>query len=136
MRVEQFEDLTVWKRAKELSLGIYRATNDGQFARDRGLRDQIRRAAVSVMSNIAEGFGRYSRNEFRHFLSIARGSVSEVRSQLHLARELGYLREPEFIAQINLCLEISRMLSVLHRKSAPPAEEASPRTPHSALRTK
>lgn len=119
MRIERFEDLAVWRKAKDLSVGIYRVTNDGRFSRDWALRDQIRRAAVSVMSNIAEGFGRYSRHEFRHFLSIARGSVSEVRSQLHLARELGYLAESEFTTHIGLCLEISRMLSVLHRKSAP-----------------
>lgn len=86
--VRRFEDLRAWKKAKELALAVYKATEGGRFGRDFGLRDQIRRAAVSVMSNIAEGFDRYSRAEFRHFLSIARGSVSEVRSQLHLAHEL------------------------------------------------
>jgi four helix bundle protein len=90
-RITRFEDLGVWLKAKELSLAIYRLSGAGPFLRDYGLRDQIRRAAVSVMSNIAEGFERYSRAEFRHFLSIARGSAAEVRSQLHLARELGYL---------------------------------------------
>ncbi len=119
MRVARFEDLAVWKKSKELSLGIYRMTNEGSFSRDFGLKDQIRRAAVSVMSNIAEGFEQYSRSEFRHFLSIARGSASEVRSQLHLAHELGYVPEPEFAAQLELCMEISRMLAALHRKSAP-----------------
>ena len=84
--VRRFEDLRAWNKAKELALSIYKATDSGRFARDFGLRDQIRRAAVSVMSNIAEGFG--------HFLSIARGSVSEVRSQLQLAHELGYLAAP------------------------------------------
>jgi four helix bundle protein len=117
MRVTRFEDLAVWKKSKELSPGIYRMTNEGRFSRDFGLKDQIRRAAVSVMSNIAEGFERYSRSEFRHFLSIARGSASEVRSQLHLAYELG--SEPEFARQLDLCLEISRMLAALHKKSAP-----------------
>jgi four helix bundle protein len=130
MRVARFEDLAVWKKAKELSLSIYRVTNDGRFSRDWALRDQVRRAAVSVMSNIAEGFGRYSRNEFRHFLSIARGSVSEVRSQLHLARDLGYLTEPDFTEQLALCIEISRMLSVLHRKTAPNHQGSPSRTPH------
>ena len=119
MRVARFEDLGVWKKSQELSLAIYRLTNDGRFSRDWALRDQIRRATVSVMSNIAEGFERYSRNEFRHFLSIARGSASEVRSQLHLARELGYVAESDFASQLELCLEISRMLAALHRKSAP-----------------
>jgi four helix bundle protein len=118
MRVARFEDLAVWKKSKELSLGIYRMTNEDRFSRDFALKDQIRRAAISVMSNIAEGFERYSRNEFRHFLSIARGSASEVRSQLHLAYELGYVHESEFAAQLDLCLEISRMLAALHKKSA------------------
>ena len=119
MRVARFEDLAVWKKAKELSLAIYRVTNGGRFSRDLALKDQIRRAAISVMSNVAEGFERYSRSEFRHFLSIARGSASEVRSQLHLAHELGYVAEPDFASQLELCLEISRMLAALHRKSAP-----------------
>ncbi|HEU0077479.1 MAG TPA: four helix bundle protein, partial [Longimicrobiaceae bacterium] len=79
MKIARFEELAVWKKSKELSLGIYRVTNQGRFRHDFGLKDQIRRAAVSVMSNIAEGFERYSRSEFRHFVSIARGSASEVR---------------------------------------------------------
>src|SRR3712207_4398039 len=93
MSITRFEDLEVWKKARDLSLAIYRVTSKGSFARDFGLRDQIRRAAVSVMSNIAEGFDRYSRSEFKQFLSIARGSASEVRSQLYLAHALGYLNE-------------------------------------------
>ena len=76
MKVRKFEDLEVWQIARDLSVEIYRATQDGKFSRDFGLRDQIRRAAVSVMSNIAEGFDRYSRAEFKQFLSIARGSAS------------------------------------------------------------
>jgi four helix bundle protein len=119
MRVSRFEDLALCKRSKELSLGIYRVTSQGPFRHDRSLRDQIRRAAVSVMSNIAEGFERYSRSEFRHFLSIARGSASEVRSQLHLARELGYVAESDSARLLELCLEISRMLAALHTRSAP-----------------
>jgi four helix bundle protein len=111
MRVKQFEDLIVWQKSRDLSVAIYRATNEGQFARDFGLRDQIRRAAVSVMSNIAEGFGRYSRNELRQFLSIARGSITEVRSQLYLARELEYVDEAGHQALHDLCLEIARMLA-------------------------
>ena len=121
MKVARFEDLAVWKKSKELSLGIYRVTNQGAFRKDSGLRDQIRRAAVSVMSNIAEGFERYSRSEFRHFLSIARGSASEVRSQVHLARELGYLAEADSAALLGLCLDISRMLAALHSRTTPSA---------------
>jgi four helix bundle protein len=119
MRVTKFEDLTVWQKSKELSLGVYRATNRGAFRHDLALKNQIRRASVSVMSNIAEGFERYSRSEFRHFLSIARGSASEVRSQLHLARELGYLSPEDADGLLALSLEISRMLAALHTRSAP-----------------
>lgn len=121
MRVARFEDLAVWKQSKELSLGICRMTSAGRFSNDFALKDQIRQATVSVMSNIAEGFQRYSRSEFRHFLSIARGSASEARSQLHLAYELGYVPESEFTRQLELCFEISRMVAALHRKAAPRA---------------
>ena len=117
MKIARFEDLTVWRKSKSLSLDIYRVTGTGAFARDHALRDQIRRAAVSVMSNIAEGFERYSRPEFRRFLSIARGSASEVRSQLHLAHELGYVSPADFTTLYDLCLEISRMLASLHSAS-------------------
>jgi four helix bundle protein len=81
-KVECFEGLQVWRMAHDLSVEIYRLTKNGEFSRDWGLRDQIQRAAVSVMSNIAEGFERYSRQEFKQFLSIARGSCAEVRSQI------------------------------------------------------
>ncbi len=113
MPVRQFEDLTVWRKSKDLSLAIYRITGESTFAKDWGLRDQIRRAAVSVMSNIAEGFELYSRSEFKQFLSIARGSASEVRSQLHLARDLGYISQDEFRRLYDLCLEVSRLMAAL-----------------------
>jgi four helix bundle protein len=113
VRVRRFEDLIVWQKSRDLSVDIYRVTGHGEFARDYGLRDQIRRAAVSVMSNIAEGFGRYSRNELRQFLSIARGSVSEVRCQLYLARELNYIVQQDHDRLHELCLEIGRMLAAL-----------------------
>jgi four helix bundle protein len=113
MRVKRFEDLIVWQKSRDLSVAIYRVTSQGAFVRDYGLRDQIRRAAVSVMSNIAEGFGRYSRSEMRQFLSIARGSVAEVRSQLYLARELGYVQEHDHDSLHALCIEIGRMLAGL-----------------------
>ena len=118
MKLAHFEDLAVWQKSKRLSLAIYRITADGRFSRDYPLRDQIRRASVSIMSNIAEGFERYSRTEFRHFLSIARGSASEVRSQLHLAHELKYIPDSEFRALYDLCHEISRMLASLRSSTA------------------
>ncbi|HEX8673031.1 MAG TPA: four helix bundle protein [Longimicrobium sp.] len=120
MKVQQFEDLVVWRKAKELSVLIYRLSAGGRFARDYALRDQIRRAVVSVMSNVAEGFERYSRPEFRHFLSIARGSASEVRSQLHLARELGYLTDQEHRQLHDHCIELSRLLAALRASTTQP----------------
>lgn len=113
MRVRRFEDLVVWQKSRDLAVAIYQLSNKGPFTRDFGLRDQIRRAAVSVMSNIAEGFGRYSRSELRQYLSIARGSATEVRSQLYLGRELGYVDEAEHQQLHDLCVEIARMLAAL-----------------------
>jgi four helix bundle protein len=100
-------------------VAVYRATGQGRFARDFGLRDQIQRAAVSVMSNIAEGFERNSRAEFARFVSIARGSAGEVRSQLYLARELGYVGDEEGGVLPAACSEVTRMLVAL-RKSLEP----------------
>ena len=119
MSIKRFEDLIVWQKSRELSLAVYRATTSGAFARDFALRDQIRRAAVSVMSNIAEGFERYSRIEFRQYLSIARGSAAEVRSQLNLARGLGYLLEEIHAALHTLCEEIARLIAALHASLKP-----------------
>ena len=79
-RIEKFEDLIAWQKARDHALEIYEMTSKGAFSKDFGLKDQIQRAAVSVMSNIAEGFERYSPREFQHFLAIARGSAAEVRS--------------------------------------------------------
>ena len=89
--IERFEDIDAWKRARALACDIYAATSSGEFARDYGLRDQIRRAAVSAMSNIAEGFERYGSIEFRRFLSIAKGSAGEVKSQLYIALDAGLI---------------------------------------------
>jgi len=90
-KVERFEDLIAWQKARQLTSVIYRITSLSDFARDFGLRDQIRRAAVSVMSNIAEGFDRASRSEFHQFLVIAKASCAEVRSQLYVAQDVGYI---------------------------------------------
>jgi four helix bundle protein len=110
-----FEDLVVWQRSKELSLRVYRVTARGQLARDLGLRSQIQRAAVSVMSNIAEGFERNSRAEFARFLAIARGSAGEVRSQVYLAFELGYIGDDDYRALLGQCKEITRMIIALRK---------------------
>lgn len=94
--IVRFEDLDAWKIARELTREIYRVTSDGQFARDFCLRDQIRKASVSVMSNVAEGFERDGNREFCNFLSIGKGSAGEVRSQLYVALDQNYISEGDF----------------------------------------
>jgi four helix bundle protein len=113
--VSKFEDLLVWQKARQFSVAIYRASDSGQFSRDYGLRDQIRRAAVSVMSNIAEGFARYQAPEVHRFAVIARGSLAEVRSQLYLALDLGYLSPPLHRSLASQCSEVDRLLSAYRR---------------------
>lgn len=91
-KIEKFEDLIAWQKARELTKEIYKVTKSGEFARDFGLRDQIRRASVSVMSNLAEGFERGRTTEFHQYLSIAKGSCAEVRCQLYIAWDAEYLK--------------------------------------------
>jgi four helix bundle protein len=89
----KIEDMIAWQKAKMLTIEIYKLTNEPLFSKDFGLKDQIRRAAVSVPSNIAEGFGKGGTNEFRNFLSISKGSLYEVKTQLIIAFELGFVDE-------------------------------------------
>jgi len=112
-KIERFEDIGAWQKARELTRQIYDASNDGPFARDFGLRDQIRRASVSIMSNIAEGFERGSNKEFIQFLFIAKGSAGEVRSQLYVALDQGYIKQDAFASLSQQISEISRMISGL-----------------------
>lgn len=91
MQVKNFEDLEIWKDARALTRGIYQLTRDSKFSKDFGLRDQIRRAAVSIMSNIAEGFERGGNQEFVQFLYVAKASCGEVRSHLYVAVDQAYL---------------------------------------------
>ena len=93
---QRFEDIEAWQKARELTKQIYALSNDGQFARDFGLRDQIRRASVSIMSNIAEGFGRGGNKEFAQFLSTAKGPASEVQAQLYVALDANYINQEQF----------------------------------------
>lgn len=93
---QRFEDIEAWQKARELTKQIYALSNDGQFARDFGLHDQIRRASVSIMSNIAEGFGRGGNKEFMQFLSTAKGSASEVQAQLYVALDANYINHEQF----------------------------------------
>lgn len=108
MKIERFEDIIVWQRSKELSLAIYSMT---ATHKDYGFRDQIQRAGVSIMNNIAEGFERRGDKEFKHFLSIAKGSCGEVRSMLYLGCELGYISKQKFDDLYALSVEVSKMLA-------------------------
>ncbi len=102
--------MEIWQKGKLLTKSIYVATSSGSFSKDWALRDQIRKAAVSIPSNIAEGFERGGNKEFINFLSIAKGSTGEVLTQLHIAVELGYLSTKEFKSLEALAIEIGNML--------------------------
>ena len=106
--VRQFEDLLCWQKARELTREVYRAFNE---CRDLGFRDQIQRAAVSVMSNIAEGFESGTRQEFLNYLYIAKASAGEVRAQLYAAHDIGYLNIEKFKYLNSLALECSRLIA-------------------------
>jgi len=112
-KVEKFEDLIAWQKARELTKEIYRITCDGLFSKDYGLRDQIRRASVSIMSNIAEGFGRGSMNEFHQFLVVSKASCAEVQSQLYVALDVGYLDQTTFQSLSDNANEVGRIISAL-----------------------
>ena len=96
MAIERFEDIEAWKRAREVTKKIYEISAIGEFGKDFGLKDQIRRSSVSIMSNIAEGFERDGNKEFMNFLSIAKGSCGEARSQLIVACDQGYISTDRF----------------------------------------
>lgn len=111
MPVKYFEDLEVWKSARELTGSIYKITGDGGFSKDFGLRDQIRRASVSIMSNIAEGFERGGNQELIQFLSIAKGSCGETRCQLYVALDRNYIEKEEGIKLIDEFKKLSIMIN-------------------------
>jgi len=112
-KVESFEDLVVWQKGIALAKQIYLLTGSGPLNRDFGLRDQLQRAAVSVPTNIAEGFERSSRREYVRFLYIAKGSAGELRSLLRVAKEIGYLDEASYEQLRSAAIEISRFLANL-----------------------
>jgi len=108
---KQFEDLHVWQEARGLVNEVYKVTKQGAGRRDFSLRDQITRAAVSSMSNIAEGFERGSRREFIQFLNLAKGSTGEVRSQLYVALDQQYIDQKMFETLRDSALAVSRRLA-------------------------
>ncbi|MFS8086869.1 MAG: four helix bundle protein [Acidobacteriota bacterium] len=110
-KIKKFEDIESWKRARKLTNQVYEVTAAGKFARDFVLRDQIRRAAVSILSNIAEGFERGGDNEFIQFLAIAKGSCGEARAQLYVALDQGYISLDQFETLLESATEVSQLIS-------------------------
>lgn len=111
--IEKFEDIIAWQKARQMTLEIYRLFRD---SKNFSFRDQLQRAAVSVMNNIAEGFERKGDKEFKHFLYISKGSCGEVRSMIYLALDLNYISKEDFDYLYGFSLEISKILSGFIKK--------------------
>ena len=109
-KIEKFEQLIAWQKARKLTSQIYKATEEGKFAKDYGLKDQVRRAAVSSMSNLAEGF---ERGGFHRFLSISKGSCAELRTQLYIALDVGYLDRETFEPLMAQAIEVGQIIGGL-----------------------
>jgi four helix bundle protein len=124
--IRSFRDLLVWQRSIQLAVSIYRLTKGFPHEEMYGLVNQMRRATVSIASNIAEGHGRLSKGEYRQFLGMARGSNHEVQTQLEIARAVG-IGEPKLIEEAEgLSLEVGRMISGILEKLKEKASQASP----------
>lgn len=109
-KFSKFEEIQAWQKARDVTLLIYKITRNGNFSKDFGLKDQTRRASVSIIANIAEGHGRRTNIEFANFLNLARGSVAEVQSHLYVALGLNYINQSDFDHLYQILTEISRML--------------------------
>lgn len=109
-KIEKFEDIIAWQKALELSNDIYNVTNKEKFSKDYGLKDQIRRAAVSIVSNISEGFERDSNNQFIYFLLVAKGSAGELRAQIYIAKNQNYITQEEFELLNTKVIEVSKTI--------------------------
>jgi len=112
-RIQRFTEMPLWNQARKLAREVYRITSSGAFSRDWALRDQIRKAAISIPSNIAEGFERGGSAEFIQFLSVAKGSNGEVLAQLILSRDMEYLSLEEFVRMEKTIDETGRMIGGL-----------------------
>jgi len=110
MAIERFEDIEAWQAARELTRRIYKATAKEQFARDYGLRDQVQRAAVSIMANIAEGFDSQTNRAFIQFLGYALRSATELQSHLYVALDQGYISQDEFDELYQLAVRVKNMV--------------------------
>ena len=109
--LKRFEDIEAWQIARKLTREVYALSGTGRFAKDFGLRDQIRRAAVSVMSNIAEGFERGGSNEFNQFLSIAKGSAGEIEAQMYVALDQNYITKEQFDLIMSLAGSAKKLIA-------------------------
>ncbi len=110
MKIERFEDIKSWKKARKVTNTVYDFTDERPFAMDYGLKDQVRKSCVSIMSNIAEGFEREGNREFLNFLSIAKGSCAEACSQLYIAFDRGYISRNEFAKVKTELKEIGKLI--------------------------
>lgn len=113
--IKRFEDLLAWQKARKITKSIYSLTNRTEFARDFGLKDQIRRSSVSIMANLAEGFARRTDRDFSYFLNVSRSSAAEVQSHLYIALDQGYVDSDTFETLYAELDEISRMIFGLVR---------------------
>lgn len=113
VKIAKFEDLIAWQKARQLTREIYKLTRQEPFCRDYGLCSQIQRSAVSVMSNLAEGFERGSSAEFHQFIVIAKASCAEVRSQLYIAIDIGYINQESFDRVNDIAQETARIIGGL-----------------------
>jgi four helix bundle protein len=109
-KINKFEDIQAWNKARELNRELYGSTKNSCFLKDFSLRDQIRRASVSIMANIAEGYGRRSKKEFANFLNMAHGSAAEVQCHLYVALDQEYINQNEFEILYQKTEEVSRMI--------------------------
>ena len=112
-RIDKFEDLIAWQKARALTKEVYQISQRGAFAKDFGLSGQIQRASVSIMSNIAEGFERGGRGEFHQFLSVAKASCAEVRSLFYVALDIKYINKAEFRKIMDKAEEVGRIVGGL-----------------------
>jgi four helix bundle protein len=110
---QKFEEIKVWQKAREVTKKIYQISSGEKFSRDYGLRDQIRRDSVSIMSNIAEGNGRKTNKDFANFLVLSHGSAAEVQSHLYVALDLNYISKDDFSILYQQLEEISKMTMAL-----------------------
>ena len=108
--IERFEDIEGWQKARLLTREIYRVSSQGELARDFGLKDQMRRAAVSCMSNISEGFEREGNKEFIQFLSVAKGSTGEIKSHLYVALDANFITQAQFDYLYQLAADTGKLI--------------------------